>query len=62
VSDYGTYNQLTPLYAFLGSMVLEHFPFGNLRVPSLNYLRKNADVQHCAGLDLLRHTKSFNAS
>jgi hypothetical protein len=61
VSDSGTYNQLTTFYAFLGSMALEHFPLGNLRVPSPDYSRENADVQHCAGLDLLRHTESISA-
>lgn len=62
MSDSGTYNQLTPCCAFLDSVVLEHFPFGNLRVPSPDYSGKNADIQHCADLYLLRHTESFNAS
>ena len=57
------YEQLTnsSLY-FSWRMVLKYFPLGNLRVPSSGYPDKNADIQHCATLNLPRHTKSFNAN
>ena len=35
-------------------MVSLYFPLGNLRIPSAPYSAKNADIQHCARLNLLR--------
>ncbi len=61
MSDYGTDSFITPLYTFLGSVALVYFPLGNLRVPSLDSSRDNADIQHCATLCLLRHIKSNDA-
>ena len=62
MSDSGTISQITPFHTFLGSVVVRHFPLGNLRVPSSPYEDKNQDIQHLATPILLRHMKSDNAT
>jgi hypothetical protein len=61
VSDSGTSRLTTPFWNFLGSVDLEPFPLGNLRVPPYPYGYRNGDIQHPADLALLLQPKGDNA-